>query len=504
MKGPALRRMIAALVLGAIVLPAAAADVVTIGSKKFTESVILGEMVRILARSAGHEAVHRRELGGTRVLWSALRKGDLDIYPEYTGTLMYEILAGEGLRSVEQLRTRLSREGLRLSAPLGFNNSYVLAMPEALAKALGVRTISDLRDHPDLVLGFGNEFMDRADGWPGLKRRYRLPQENVQGLDHDLAYRGIAAGSLQVTDAYATDSEIEYYGLRLLEDDLGYFPAYDAVLLYRADLEARAPRLLAGLQRLAGRIDAAAMRSLNARVKLDGESETAVAAEFLRAQLGISFTRKTRSRWQQFLQHTKEHLLLVAISLSAAIAVAIPLGVLAARHPRSGQVILSATGLIQTIPSLALLVFMIPLLGIGGPPAVVALFLYSLLPVVRNTHAGLTGIPRDLIESADALGLPARARLRMVELPLATPSILAGIKTSAVINVGTATLAALIGAGGLGDPIVTGLSLRDSGLILQGAIPAALLAIVTELAFEALERLIVPPHLRRGKRGQGG
>ena len=144
---------------------------------------------------------------------------------------------------------------------------------------------------------------------------------------------------------------------------------------------------------------------------------------------------------------------------------------------RLGQVILASAGILQTIPSLALLVFMIPLLGIGGPPAVVALFLYSLLPIIRNTHAGLSDIPMAIRESAEAIGLPPAARLRRIDLPIASRSILAGIKTSAVINVGTATLGALIGAGGFGQPILTGIRLDDTALILQGAVPAAVLAL---------------------------
>ena len=162
-------------------------------------------------------------------------------------------------------------------------------------------------------------------------------------------------------------------------------------------------------------------------------------------------------------RNTRDHLVLVGISLSAALVVSIPLGIVAARRRRLGQVILTVVGVIQTIPSLALFVFMIPLLGIGGPPAMMALFLYSLLPIVRNTHAGLSDIPPDIIESADAIGLPPRARLLRVELPMAGRAILAGIKTSAVINVGTATLGALIGAGGYGPPTPTRLPLRDIG-----------------------------------------
>ncbi len=148
------------------------------------------------------------------------------------------------------------------------------------------------------------------------------------------------------------------------------------------------------------------------------------------------------------------------------------------------------------MPSLALLVFMIPLLGIGEAPAIVALFVYSLLPIVRNTHAGLRGIPASLREVATALGLGPGASLRAVELPLASPAILAGIKTSAVINVGTATLGALIGAGGYGQPILTGIRLDDLRLILEGAIPAALLALGVERIFDLVEKIVVPRGLR--------
>ena len=159
---------------------------------------------------------------------------------------------------------------------------------------------------------------------------------------------------------------------------------------------------------------------------------------------------------------------------------------------------LGAVGLIQTVPSLALLVFMIPLLGIGAGPAIAALFLYSLLPIVRSTHAGLTGISPQLRESAEALGLPPGATLRLVELPLASRSILSGVQTAAVINVGTATLGALIGAGGYGQSILTGIRLADTRIILEGAVPAALLALLVQGLFELLERALVPKGLRQG------
>ncbi len=497
------RTIAAAVALALSLVPAAADETpdktgVVIGSKKFTESVILGEIIAGLARSAGAAARHRRELGGTRVLWGALLNGDIDIYPEYTGTISGEILARRGIDSMEKMRTALAARGIAMTAPLGFNNTYAVGMRPELAERLGISRISDLARHPALRFGFGNEFMDRADGWPGLRQRYGLPQRDVRGLDHDLAYRGLQSGDIDALDVYTTDAEIAYYGLRLLDDDRGYFPVYNSVILYRTELATRAPEVVAAIRRLGGRIDEVRMGQMNAAVKLKRISEQNTAATFLDQTFGIGSTEDAEGIGARLLGTTAEHMTMVGISLSAAIILAIPLGIVAARRRRTGQIILAVAGIIQTVPTLALFVFMIPLLGIGGPPAVVALFLYSLLPIIRNTHAGLTDIAPSGVESAEALGLPGAARLRLVELPLAARAILAGIKISAVINVGTATLGALIGAGGYGQPILTGIRLDDTGLILQGAVPAAVLALVVQGVFEVTERLVVPKGLRLG------
>lgn len=471
---------------------------VIVGSKPFTESVILGEIATQVIRNQGIEARHRDQLGGTRLLWQALLNGEIDLYPEYTGTLMEEILATRlrDRRDLAALRQALAEQGIRISEPLGFNNTYALGMTAARADRLGIATISGLRRHPELKFGFSNEFMGRADGWPGLRKAYRLPQRAVVGLDHALAYRGLVSGSLDVTDLYTTDAEIRYYSLRVLEDDRGYFPDYHAVYLYRADLAARPRDLLPALRQLEGQISEATMVAMNAQAKLDKIPENRVAAGFLEKRLGIAADSRRVSLDASLWRHTVEHLTLVGISLTAAILIAVPLGILCARKPRLGRLVIGATGILQTIPALALLVFMIPLLGIGTRPAIAALFLYSLLPIVRNTCTGLREIPPSLLESADALGLSRSARLRLVEIPLASRTILAGIKTAAVINVGMATLGALIGAGGYGQPILTGIRLDDTGLILQGAIPAALLALAIESAFGFAERWLVPKGLR--------
>ncbi len=494
--------MTLALLAGALLAagPAAPAPEVRVGSKKFTEGVILGEVVRQVAAAAGARAVHRRELGGTRLLWDALLAGEIDVYPEYTGTLAEEILRLPGAGD-EELRRAMAPAGVRMGRPLGFEDTYAIGMREGEAARLGIRALSDLARHPGLRLGLSHEFMDRRDGWPALRQGYGLGALRVNGLDHDIAYRALADGAIDATDLYSTDAEIAYYRLRVLEDDRRVFPDYRAVLVYRADLEARAPEVVAALFRLEGRIPAAQMIAMNARAKIERVPEDEVAADFARRALGLAAETRLQGPAARILTRTREHLVLVVLSLAAAIAVGLPLGILAERRRRLGQALLSAAGVIQTIPSLALLVLLIPLLGIGTWPALAALFLYSLLPILRGTQAGLASIPPELRESAAALGLPPRARLGLVELPMASRAILSGVKTSAVIDVGTATLGALIGAGGYGQPILTGIRLDDFALILEGALPAALLALLVQGLFDLLERALVPRGLRLGPEG---
>jgi len=466
----------------------AQAESVKVGSKRFTESYILGE---VIARTAGG-AVHRPGLGNTGILYAALKAGSIDLYPEYTGTLAREILRMQGNPGLDELNRALALQGLGVAVPLGFNNSYALAMRAQRAQSLGIRTLGDLAKHPALKLGLSQEFIGRADGWPGLKSLYGLPFATPSGLDHGLAYEALAAGRIDVMDIYTTDAKIGRYGLHALEDDRGYFPRYDAVLFYRLDLPRRAPQAWARLQALERRIDERTMIRLNAAAELQGKSFAQAAAlldggpsqgtsggrTFLGALLGADFWRLTR-----------EHLILVFVSLAGSIAVGMPLGVAAAKWPGAAQWILGAVGVIQTIPSLALFAFLIALLGaIGVVPALIALFLYALLPIVRNTHAGLESVGRGMRQAALALGLSARDRLWCIEIPLALPAILAGIKTSAVINVGTATIAAFVGAGGYGERIVSGLALNDNAMLLAGAVPAAALALVVQWGFELGER----------------
>ena len=492
------RRLVAAAWLVALalqLLPAHAADPVTVGSKRFTESYILGEIVRQTLAGAGVEAAHKQGLGNTGILEQALASGAVDVYPEYTGTIVRELLKLEvGKVSnppLDELNRLLAPRGLKAAVPLGFNNTYALAMREADAARLGVKAISDLARLPGGALKFGlsHEFQVRADGWPALQRAYGLPQAPGAALDHGLAYEALRGGQVDLIDIYSTDAKVGRYALRVLLDDRAFFPRYDAVLLMRAGVDA------APLQRLAGRIDEAAMIAMNAQVELDGLSFAEVARRFLAA--GAASAPATRTSFAQrlfaadLLPLTLQHLALVFGSLALAVAVGVPLGIWAWRRPRLAGWLLGAVGVLQTVPSLAMLAFLIALLGmIGFVPALLALLLYALLPIVRNTHTGLVGVPAGLTLAALALGLTRRQTLWTVQLPLARPTLLAGIKTAAVINVGTATVAAFVGAGGLGERIVAGLAVNDTQAMLAGALPAAALAIVVQGLFGLIERLL--------------
>ncbi len=480
---------------------------IRVGSKSFTESVVLGDLLAHLATQSGADVVHLSELGGTQVLWKALVKGDIDAYVDYTGTIQ-ELLSklvepDTDLRTESDMRAAMEKLGVSMSDRIGFNNTYALGMREDIADKLGITKISDLRDHPELKFGISDEFMERNDCWRQLPAKYRLPHKDVRTMDHNLAYRGLEHNSIQLTDLYTTDAEIEFYKLRVLEDDKGFFPTYYSVILMRKDLHDRAPNVAKAFLQLENAIDSKTMTAMTARVRLDRQIESNVAAAFLNEKMHMSIPYQgigASAEWKRFASRltktTLEHLFLVSVSLSLAIATAIPLGILSARNEAFGQTILGIVGVIQTLPSMAILVFMIPVFGLGAYPAIAALFFYSLLPIVRNTYAGLTQIPKATIESADVLGMGTSARLRLVELPLALPSILSGIKTAAVINVGTATIGAFIGAGGYGAPILTGIRLSSIPLILQGAVPAALLALLVQYGFSSVERRFVSPGLQ--------
>ncbi|HEX3146640.1 MAG TPA: glycine betaine ABC transporter substrate-binding protein [Gemmataceae bacterium] len=485
----------AALLLLVVAPVSVVAEPIRIGSKSDTETTVLAHVVADLVRDAGNTVDIHERYGGTQVVWGALRVNSLDVYPEYTGTLYKQIFADRNITSDAALREELARLGLGMTRPLGFANNYALGMKRARAMELGIKNTSDLRNHPKLRLGFSNEFLKRADGWPGLQAAYALPHNDARGMDHRLAYKALDEGGIDVTELYTTDAEIKKFDLVTLTDDRSFFPEYQAVLVYRLDLETRAPSAVAAFKRLEGKLSANDVIEMNSRA-MDGDKPAVIAADFVRKHFQIETTVVGESDAHRLWRLTVEHLMLVGIALAASILVALPLGILSARRPTLGRFLIGTAGVIQTIPSLALLVFMIPILHTGTIPAIVALFLYALLPIMANTAAGLRGIPTSIAESAEALGLSASFRLWRIDLPLASRSILAGIKTSAIITIGTATLGALIGAGGYGQPIQAGLQNVDRGEILFGAIPAAVMALVAQGLFEVAERVLVPRGLR--------
>jgi len=492
---------------------------IVVASKPFGESYVLAEMFSQLLESRGMRVDRRPGLGATEIAFRALRTGAIDVYPEYTGTGLLAILGEPPRGDAASVFQRVSSEfraryGVRWLAPLGFQNSYAIAVRKATADSLHLRTLTDLaRASGRIRAGLTADFVGRADGLPGLQRAYGLRFAAVRVLGPAVKYQALAAGQVDVIDGYSTDGLIARYDLVVLEDDKHFFPPYEASAVVSKRLVSDVPDALIALGELSGRLDESRMRALNKRVEVDGTPVNVVAREGL-ASLGLSTHAAspggaapsgavTRSGFVQYLLDQRSalarlalrHIELVTISLLIAIAIALPLGLALERMAAGGaEAFIRSVGVLQTLPGIALLAFMIPLFGIGVVPALVALVLYSLYPIVRNTYTGVRDADAAAVSAAHALGMTDVQILRDVRLPLAMPVIMAGVRTAAVIDVGTATLAAFIGAGGLGEPIVAGLALSDTRMILSGAIPAALLAIAVDAGLAIVERWTRPGH----------
>ena len=492
-------------------------DPVVVASKPFAESYLLAEMFAQLLEDHGIEVDRRLGLGATELAFQALRSGDVDVYPEYTGTGLLAVVGETPSGSAAAVFRRVSelfatRWDLHWLPPLGFENTYAIAVTPGTAERFGLETLSDLaRVSGDLVAGFSPDFIGRADGLPGLESAYGLSFRGVRSLLQAVKYEALAGGGVDVIDGYSTDGAIDRYGLVVLRDDLGFFPPYDAAPLVSGSLVRRNPRAVAVLALMSGRLDAETMRALNRRLEVNGEPVARVARDGLRGvgllgEPGGPVAEENGTAgdgppglWAHLWNDrvhlaslTGRHLMLAGGSLLAAVLVALPLGLVLERARAGAEGVIRAVGLLQTLPSIALLAFMIPLLGIGVLPAMVALFLYSLFPILRNTYTGVRDADPMAVDAARSLGMTPTQLLRHVRLPLAAPIIMAGIRTAAVINIGTATLAAFIGAGGLGDPIVSGLALSDVNMILSGAIPAAALALLIDFVLHVAEGRLAP------------
>lgn len=463
---------------------------VVVGSKMFGESYLLSEILAQYLEFHGFPVVRKFGLGGTLLAYEALVNEAIDIYPEYTGTLAEVILKDTSKKTFPQLNEAVKPKGLKLIGPIGFANNYALAVRTEVADKYNLKAISDLVGK-DLKTAFNFEFMNREDGWPQLKQVYNL-ELDPRSLEQTLVFEAFGAGKADVIVIYTTDGKVQKYDMVVLKDDKNYFPVYNAGYLVRRKLNDDVLKLVSDFS---NKIDEKRMMQLNAAVDVEGKSYEEVANSFLKEEGYISKDTIVRGRtWrsiaENILQLTWEHLYLVFVSTAAAMLVAVPLGVALFRYKRAAKPVLYIVGLLQTIPSLALLVYMVPWLGVSVEAALMALFLYSLLPILQNTYSGLESVSPQLIQAAHGIGLSKKEMLFSVELPLAAPIILAGVRVAAVINVGTATIAAFIGSGGLGELIVQGLTLNDLMLMQEGAIPAAVLAILVNIGFTAIEKRV--------------
>ena len=505
---------------------------VVVASKPFGESYVLAEMFAQLLEARGIPVVRKPGLGSTEILVGALRQGAVDVYPEYTGTgllaILHDTLPSEALADPRRVYAHVdsafqARWRMRWLPPLGFQNTFAIAVRSATATQYRLRTLSDLaRESEHFTAGFTPDFIGRQDGLAGLMRVYGpgVRPRTIRPLLPALKYQALAEGSVDVVDGFSTDGLLAKYELVVLADDRHFFPPYEAAALLGPRAAARAD-VVAALTPLSGRLDEATMRALNRRVEVDGEDARAVAASALDAlgltnRSGATDVARTRGEAREeqsfgaYLWARRaalgrlalRHLWLVALALGAAAVVAVPLGLALERARRAAGPTLGGLGVLQTIPSIALLAFMVPLLGIGVVPALVALWLYALFPIARGTYTGVRDADPDAVEAAEALGMTPSQRLFRVRLPLAVPVIMAGMRTAAVITIGAATLAAFIGAGGLGEPIVTGLALVDTRMILSGALPAAALALFVDGALALVERRVAPAHLRHARRAR--
>lgn len=496
---------------------------VVVGSKPFGESYLLAEIFAQILEARGLPVTRRFGLGGTEIIFPALQTGAIDVFPEYTGSGLLVILKAPIVTDPAAVFDTVSREfparfDVRWLAPLGFENTYAMSVRTEMATRLGLRTLSDAaRAGGQLRAGFTADFIGRHDGLPALRRVYGLAPRSVSALAPALKYQALAAGEVDIIDAYSTDGLLDRFPLTVLEDDRRVFPPYDAAALVRGALARERPEAVVALGELSGRLDVTRMRRLNARLEVERQAVADVARAALvdlglvspprgtdvrgaggsvAAPVASSFLSYLWTRRAALVAMSARHLWLTGVSLAAAIVVGVGVGLLIARR-RVAEGATRGIGLLQTVPGIALLAFMLPLLGIGVVPSIVALFLYSLYPIVRGTVTGVRQADSNAVDAAVALGMTPRQVLTWVQVPLAVPVIMAGVRTAAVTNVGTATLAAFVGGGGLGDPIVAGLALADTRMILSGAVPAALLAVIVDLVLAGAQRRLTPRGLLR-------
>ncbi|WP_249435920.1 glycine betaine ABC transporter substrate-binding protein [Paenibacillus sp. Marseille-Q4541] len=261
-------------------------DTITVGSKNFTENVVLAHMLALLIEDKTDIKVNRQiNLGGSNVVWSALKNNEIQLYPEYTGTIVanyYQQETGSSEDTLAKSRELVEGDQLKFLEPYGINNTYTLAVTKETADKHNLKTFSDLaKVSKDMVLGVEFEFLDRDDGYPGIQNLYGMDFKEKKGMDHGIMYRSIEAGETDVTNAYATDAQIQVHDLVILQDDKEFFPPYDASTLIRQDTLEQYPELEEVLNQLSGVLKEEDMQKLNAQVDVDALLEEDVARNYL-------------------------------------------------------------------------------------------------------------------------------------------------------------------------------------------------------------------------------
>lgn len=500
------------LLLSLLINSSLAKEPIIIGSKEFTENYLLGEMAAILLKEKYDWPVEKKlGLGGTKVVFDALESDSIHLYPDYTGTgYIYFLKRNDNERDPEKIYKIVKETfekdfNIIWSKPFGFNNTYALAVRANDDNLNDINSVSELvGNENNFMFAAPHEFMERSDGMPNFQKAYGLKfsDENIVGMEAGLTYSALRDLKVDMIMSYSTDGRIAAFNFRLLEDDLNFFPPYYAAWLAKKSSLEKFPVLKNLYEDFDDLISEKDMMELNNQVDSKKMEPEVVARNFLikkkliKGELQKNDKRKGLLNFfikkkKYLFKITKEHLILSFGSLLLALIISLPTGILLTRYPVISTPVFAIINTIQTIPSLALLGFLIPIMGIGKIPGIVALFLYSLLPLIRNTYAGVQAVNNNFIEASRGIGLTNWQILWKVEIPLAMPVILAGVRTASVIVIGTATLAALVGAGGLGDPIFRGVSTVNNDLIFLGAIPAALLAIITDKLLGLCEKKLV-------------
>lgn len=473
---------------------------IRIGSKEFTESYVVAEfLAQELEQHFGESIQIERQfgLGATAIAYQALTSDEIDLYPEYTGTLIQtlKLKSDDRDRLLDELNTR----GLAISAPLGFENSYALAATPEITQDLSLKRVSDLkRQLTQFKIGLTYEFHGRSDGWGQLLRSYPFLQNSVKPtlMEHSLLYTAVKNKRINIVEVYTTDPQIDDLSLVILADDARALPKYDAVFLASLKLQKRSPEVWAFINSLKNKLSAETIRHLNRQVEVVGLSPRQAVRNWLELskENKVATSKQTQTTIaglkSQLVRRSAEHFSLVVVAFLIAAAIGLPLGVLASDHPRIGRPLLSVSGVLQTVPAIALLVVLVPLTGLGFWTAVTALVAYAAFPIASSTVAGLNSLSIETLDLVRLMHLNQWQALRWVRLPIAKLSILSGLRIALVSTIGNATLAALIGGGGYGALILSGLSTQRIELVFLGAIPAALSAIFVQAAFSWTERTL--------------